>query len=536
MIDNHQITRHKTIFYYAKYLRKSSEEEASRSIRNQNDVLNNELQKLIKSDSYNEYHYIDTYCDEDYTGTDSNRPDFKRLLKDISSKKVNMIIVTDLSRLSRNIAESINYVQVLFVALNIRFISAQLPTLDSYLQPDKVYSLEIPMQSMMNENHAAETSFKVRRTFNNARQNGKFIGAFAGYGWKKDPNDKHRLLLDDEPVDVLHQIRDWLFNGDSIGMIQRKLNAQGILSPAGYKIKMGMKFQPGCSTPTYLWSTQMIRRLMLRPENIGDLIQGRYKVVSYKIHKQIMTPESEWFICKGAIPPIFNKEEQQQINAILNKNTRVSPSNKAKQVYLFSGFLKCADCGKSMARKTSKGIIYYNCSLYKRYGNKACSKHTIRHDKLEAAILAVLQRQIRMTADIENVIETVNKTPLIPKDQKNLETKIKDCKKELQKVFTYKKNLYEDWKNNDISRTEYHLLKSQYTEKEDRLNKIIIELEKKKNNSLQSINKETSVIYNFIYNKNLSNLSRDILTDLIKYIAIHENGDLTIYFNFSCHT
>ena len=534
-MDKPTITSHKKIFYYAKYLRKSSEEEASRSIRNQNDVLNNELQKLIKSDPFNEYHYIDTYCDEDYTGTDSNRPDFRRLLNDISSKKVNMIIVTDLSRLSRNIAESINYVQVLFVALNTRFISIQLPSLDSYLQPDKVYSLEIPMQSMMNENHAAETSFKVRRTFNNARQNGKFIGAFAGYGWKKDPADKHKLLLDEEPTKVLHQIKEWLFNGDSIGMIQRKLNDLGVLSPAGYKVKIGMKFQPGCCNPTYLWSTQMIRRLMLRPENIGDLIQGRYKVVSYKIHKQIMTPRSEWFICKGAIPAIFTQEEQQKINTILNRNTRVSPSNKVKQVYLFSGFLRCGDCGKAMVRKTSKGFIYYNCSLYKRYGNKACSKHSIRHDKLEAAILEALQRQIIMTVNIEKVIEIVNSTQIVPKDLKSLDNNIKKSKKELNKIFIYKKNLYEDWKNNDISRDEYHLLKSKYTEEEKHLNEIIIELEKKEINFYQSINKEIPIIYNFINNKTLLNLSRDILTDLIKYITIHDNGNITIYFNFSCH-
>ncbi len=184
-------------FRCAKYLRKSTEEDLSRSIVNQESVLTGLLQSIVAADSVNRYEDAGVYCDEDYTGTDSDRPAFKRLLKDLASGAVNMLLVTDLSRLSRNISESVQYVQSLFVALDVRFVSLQLPALDSFLEPERIYSMEIPIQSMMNENHCAETSFKVRRTFQRLRQQGVFFGAFAPYGYQKDgleaaPTDHRR--------------------------------------------------------------------------------------------------------------------------------------------------------------------------------------------------------------------------------------------------------------------------------------------------------------------------------------------------------
>lgn len=328
----------KKVFYFSKYLRKSSEEEDSRSIHNQDSVLDAEIQKIIDADVYNDYVYVDTYCDEDYTGTDSERPDFKRLLRDISSGKVNMIVVTDLSRLSRNITESTNYVQVLFVALGVRFISIQLPALDSYLDPNKVYSLEVPMHGMFNENHAAETSFKVRRTFDNEREQGKFIGAFAGYGWKKEPEDRHKLLLDQEPYEVMQMMKEWVFDGASASMVKTKLNELGIPSPAGYKKKQGMKFNVSQERTTFLWSAEMVKRLMLRPENVGDLVQGRYRVISYKVHKKISVPENEWFICEDAIPAIYTREEQRLITDALKKKREFLLQIKSKRYIFFQGF------------------------------------------------------------------------------------------------------------------------------------------------------------------------------------------------------
>lgn len=523
----------KRTFYWAKYLRKSSEEDDSRSIHNQDAVLDGVMERIIEMDVENEYIFVDTYHDEDYTGTDSERPDFKRLLRDLGSVKVNMLLVTDLSRLSRNIAESINYVQGMFVALDIRFVSTQLPALDSFLEPDRIYSLEVPMQSMMNENHCAETSFKVRRTFNRLREKGEFIGSFAGYGWRKDPEDKHKLLLDDEPVQVLHQMRDWIIDGKSASQVARMLNERGIPSPAGYKASKGMKYAPGCQNPTYLWSAQSVRHFMLRPENVGNLIQGRYRVKSYKIHKQIQVPEDEWFIKEGAIPAIFTQEEQDLIKANLCRDTRISPSNKAKEVYLFSGFLKCADCGKSVIRKsTTNNYVYYVCNTFKNYGKAGCTKHSIWHEKLESAVLAAIQQQIAVAVTLQEVMEKLDRAPIVSRQTETYDTTIKTREKELQKIANFKRSLYEDWKNGDITQAEYRSMKSEYAEQEETLQKIIQTLQEEKKKVLQATDRENPFITHFVKHKNIDTLTRDILVELVDNILIHEGGDITIRFRF----
>lgn len=523
----------KKVFYYSKYLRKSSEEEDSRSIHNQDSVLDAEIQKMIDVDLGNDYIYVDTYCDEDYTGTDSERPDFKRLLRDISTGKVNMIVVTDLSRLSRNIAESTNYVQVLFVALGVRFISIQLPALDSYLYPDKVYSLEVPMHGMFNENHAAETSFKVRRTFDNERAQGKFIGAFAGYGWMKDPKDKHKLLLDQEPYEVMQMMKEWVLDGASASMVKNKLNELGVLSPSGYKKKKGVKLNVAMDKATYLWSSEIVKRVMLRPENTGDLVQGRYRVISYKVHKQINVPESEWFVCEDAIPAIYTREEQRLIKDALKKQSRISPANKEKKVYIFSGFLKCGDCGKGMTRLTSKNFVYYACNTYKKYGSKACPSHMIRHDKLEKAVLLAIQNQIRIAVDLDNVLKKVDKAPVLRKKSLGYDKNIKERSKELNKIQLYKASLYEDWKNGDLTQNEYHQMKLNYDDEEEKLIEIISNLENEKK-KLESIkDQKHPFLTEFKKYKNLKKLSRDILLELVEQITIHKNNNITIQFKFA---
>lgn len=493
----------KKVFYFSKYLRKSSEEEDSRSIHNQDSVLDAEIQKIIDADVYNDYVYVDTYCDEDYTGTDSERPDFKRLLRDISSGKVNMIVVTDLSRLSRNITESTNYVQVLFVALGVRFISIQLPALDSYLDPNKVYSLEVPMHGMFNENHAAETSFKVRRTFDNEREQGKFIGAFAGYGWKKDPEDRHKLLLDQEPYEVMQMMKEWVFDGASASMVKTKLNELGIPSPAGYKKKQGMKFNVSQERTTFLWSAEMVKRLMLRPENVGDLVQGRYRVISYKVHKKISVPENEWFICEDAIPAIYTREEQRLITDALKKRTRVSPTNKKQEVYLFSGFLKCGDCGKGMTRITSKNHVYYACNTYKKYGPKACASHMMKHEILESTVLLAIQNQIKIAVDMENVLKKVDKAPLLRRKSDGYDKSIREKSRELAKIQLYKTGLYEDWKNGDLTQSEYRQMKSKYIDEEEKLISIIANLEDEKKKLEKVKDKKNPFLTEFRKHQNL---------------------------------
>lgn len=546
-MQNKKDTPKKT-FYYCKYLRKSTEEEDSRSISNQNDVLDGVIENIIAADPYNDYVEVGTFKDENYTGTDSDRPDFKMVLQLMGQGKINMILVTDLSRLSRNIAESINYIQSFFVMLDIRFVSYQLPELDSYLNPGKIYSLEIPIQSMMNENHCAETSLKVRRTFNRLREEGKFIGSFAPYGWEKDPKDRHKLILDEEAYKVMHLIKDLLFQYNSGRAIAMYLNEKGILSPAGYKKEKGYHHNSVKKNITgdYLWSGTMVRKLLARPENVGTLIQGRQRVKSYKIHTQVKVPEDQWYITPNGLPAIFTKEEQKKIDKLLGMNFReldrkkkksymsqpaVGKDGRKKEPYLFSGFVRCPDCGRALNRKSdAKGYSYYICGTYKNYGS--CTKHSIREDELAEIVYKAIQQQIDMAIEMSELVKSIQETPVMKKKDFNYQEQKNKQEKELYKIVHYKKGLYQDFKDGLISKGEYLGLKKDYSEQENHIQSIIKNLDKELANTKKVVEQKDQYLEKFIKHKGFDQLNRDILVDLVQQIYVYENKDVRIKFTF----
>lgn len=547
-MKNKKRTARKT-FYYCIYLRKSTEEEDSRSIGNQKSVFDGVIEKIIAEDPYNDYINVGTFKDEDYTGTDSDRPDFRKVLKLMGQGEINMILVTDLSRLSRNIAESINYVQSYFVMMDIRFVSYQLPDLDSYLNPEKVYSLEIPMQSMMNENHCAETSMKVRRTQNRLREEGKFIGSFAPYGWIKDPNDKHKLIIDEEACEVMQLMKELLFQYNSGCVIAKQLNEKGILSPAGYKKEKGYKHNSINKNITgqFLCSGVMVRKLLGRPENMGTLIQGRQRVKSYKVHKRIKVPEEEWFVTPNGLPAIFTEEEQKKINKLLAMNFReldkkkkklymtqpmTDEGGKKKEPYLFSGFVRCPDCGRALNRKSlsKKEYAYYICGSYKNYGT--CTKHSIREDELAEIVYTAIKQQIDIAVEMDVLIKEIQEAPIIKKKTFDYQEQKEKQKKELYRIAHYKKDLYQDFKDELISKKEYLNLKKEYSEQEEHIQSVIDSLENELANTKHVVEQKDMYLEKFIQYKGFDKLNRDILLDLIKQIYVYENKDVKIEFTF----
>ena len=525
------------VFHYIRYLRKSNDEPESVSIRNQSDVTKSMIEEIIRKDADNDYIDEGAFADENYSGTDSERPDFKRLLKKLAIGEVNMVIVTDLSRLSRNTAESINYIQGMFVALDVRFVSYQLPNLDTYLEPDRIYSIEIPMQSIMNENHCAETSAKVRRSLDRMKKDGKFVGAFAGYGWKKDLNDKHKLLLDEEPVSVMHQMRDWLFEGKSTVQIANMLNERKILNRSGYKKSKGLNFQNAEKSEQFTWTSKTVYHTMTRPENVGDLVQSRQRVRSYKVHKKVYLPEDEWIVIENVIPAIYTREEQKRINDILKKRAHVRVTRD--EPHLFAGFLKCADCGRALTRKqcnrkSGKIYVYYGCARYKTHGKASgCSPHTVRENDVIDIVLQVIQKQIAVAIDLDEVLKKVNKADITKKQTLSCDSALELRTQELIKIKNIKRSLYEDWKNEDITRSEYIEMKEVYVGQELQLNQIIDSLKIEREKLTSKTYECSNYIDVFKKHENITELTRDVLSQLIDVILVHEDKSLTIKFRFA---
>ncbi len=235
----------------ALYIRLSKEDgnDESLSVSNQRKIL----QEHIRNSFEEEYVIVDTYVDDGNTGTDVNRPDFIRMERDIKSGKVNCVIVKSLARAFRNLGDQQKYLEEFFPLYGVRFINIGNPFIDTHVNPRSVSGLEVPIHGMFNEQFAASTSEEVRKTFNTKRREGEFIGAFAPYGYKKHPDNKNCLIIDQEAAEVVKDIFTWFLYGMerpgheesgslSINGIAKELNERGIPCPASYKKQQGFKY------------------------------------------------------------------------------------------------------------------------------------------------------------------------------------------------------------------------------------------------------------------------------------------------------
>lgn len=515
------------------YIRLSKDDgnDESYSVKNQRERLDDAYNELATAE---DMELVDYYIDYGFTGVDSDRDDFQRLLEDVRKGKVNCIIVKDLSRLSRNDWECKYYLQLLFVEMDVRFISLELPRLDSYKRPEEVYDIGVSFQSMYNENHCRETSIKVRGTLDKKREKGKFIGAFAPYGYLKDPEDKHRFIVNLDTAPVVKDIFHWfVYDGMSKQAIAKRLVASGIPSPAVYKQQnVSAKYHnPNVKDGKGQWSHRTVDLILHNESYLGHMIQGRHKVKSYKIHTIVPVDRENWYYVKDTHEPIIDQITFDLAQTILERDTRVAPNKK--QVYTFSGFLKCADCGRGMTRRSSKGYVYYACKTYVHYSHDLCTRHSLKNVDLEQAVLAAIQKQIELVDTLAQAVEEINNAPVVRTTSNRVNSQLRLRTQELEKTIRIKDELYIDWKSGDISRDDYHRMKKDFEDKEQALRQTISELQEEIEDMSKGISSDNPYLTTFLKYKNITTLERGIIVDLIECIYVHEGGDITIDFNFS---
>lgn len=322
-----------------KYIRLSKEDllrgrDESNSVINQRLLL--EQYHQTHMDEFYEGDESDVYVDDGKTGTDTDREDFQRLLADVYSGKINCVIVKDLSRLSRNYTDAGNLIENLFVRLNIRFISLA-EGVDSYRNPDSVSNIIVPITNVMNDQYCYQTSKKIRQVFDMKRRNGEFIGSYAPYGYIKDPQDKHALLVDPEAAEVVKSIFSMFLSGKNKRGITLYLNDHGVPCPTAYKQSQGLKYNAPNAQGNPMWSTITIDTILKNCVYVGDMVQGRQRVKSYKIHIQERVPEEEWFIVENTHEAIIDRETFNKVQGLLKRDTRTAPQTEtALSVQRFS--------------------------------------------------------------------------------------------------------------------------------------------------------------------------------------------------------
>ena len=513
----------------AQYIR-LSKEDITRFREDSNSIIN---QKALLDDFYHkhidEFQSLEPpYVDDGYTGTDTNREGFQRLLSDLYSKKVNCVIVKDLSRLSRNYSDAGSLIENLFVQMNIRFISLA-EGIDSYQNPDSISGIIVPITNVINDNFCYQTSKKIRQVFDYKRRKGEFIGGFAAYGYTKSPDNKNCLIIDDEAAQIVKNIYSWFLDGMSKNAIVHKLNNLGILCPSEYKKSKGLKYHNPHAVSKPLWSAKTIGDILKNQLYTGDMVQGRQRVRSYKIHIQEQVPEDEWYIVENTHEPIIERIIFEKVRDLLKRDTRTAPQKKS--LYLFSGFLRCADCGKSMSRSLVKGTVYYFCRTYKDQSKSACTKHSIKHKQLEAAVLCAVQQQLYLAVQYNSILDYINK----PRNQESrsafLLGMINAKEKEHSKIMNYKQSVYQDWKDGEITRSDYKHMYEDYERRIAKVNKNLENLHKEYKEL--ELDEESPWVTSYKKHKNIDRLTREFLIEFVDLIKIYENKNISIKFKFA---
>jgi len=514
------------IFNTAEYIRLSSEDgdkQESDSVTNQ--------RKLLKEyiDAREDFVLFDTYVDDGYTGTNFGRPAFQRMIHDIEAGKVNCVIVKDLSRFGRDYIETGRYLERWFPDMDVRFISVT-DGIDSMKQ---TYDMLLPIKNIFNEQYARDISKKIQASVKVKQKAGEFIGAFACYGYKKSSVDKNRLVIDEYAAEVVTRIFSLYIQGNGKQKVAKILNEEGILCPAEYKKVNGENYKNSNRLEgTTYWTYSTINKILHQEMYIGNMVQGtRHQRMR---SKQCRIDKENWIIVENTHEAIIDKETWLTAQNLLNRRTRELDLGSNQSI--FSGFLKCGDCGRAMVKNFwqkadgSKSYSFY-CGTYKRNGKNLCTPHTLPLAMLEKIVLDDLKKIIQSVDDLRELIKARNLT--VKKSSRIADNEENKIKAELERIKKLKKSMYEDYKEELITKEEFLAYREDYLKKEELYSKQLQSLKENKKITEREDILETPWLKKLLELREIDRLDRDIIIEMLDCITVYENRRLKISYNFS---
>ena len=502
-----------------------SETLQSNSIENQKEYIEDYIH------SKPEIKIVDFYVDDGYSGVNFDRPDFQRMLQDIKNKKIDCVIVKDLSRLGRNYIEVGRYIERLFPLLGVRFIAIN-DNFDSADDTAASNNIIIPFKNLINDAYCRDISIKIRSHLEVKRKRGEFIGAFAVYGYMRG-KDKNKLIVDPYAAEIVKEIFGMKMDGMSQQAIADELNSLGILSPAEYKKEQGSGYKTVFQTHSKAkWTAMAVMRVLTNEIYVGTLIQGKESTPNYKVKVREKRPREEWIRIENAHEAIISRADFEIISDIIQKDTRVTAGKRAVSIY--SGYLVCADCGCSMVRKKAYSgsfeYVYYVCSGNKK-NKDTCSSHRISENALNVAVTKTLQLHLKHLADLQESILYIRKTSCNSDKIKMMVLQSEKIKGDIEKYNRLKLECYEDYKNELITQGEYLLFKKELDNRIEDTKKAATELSKKKRMLLDGRYEKESFMEKFLTSKDIE-LKRSLFVRFISQIYVYEDRRIEIMFRY----
>lgn len=522
------------IYYAAIYLRlskedgdtSSGEKKESNSIANQRKLIEDYLNK------HPEITLVQEFCDDGYTGANFDRPDFQRMMEQVKQRKINCIIVKDLSRFGRDYIDSGKYIEKIFPSLGIRFIAIN-DNYDSAQSHQAGNEIILPFKNLINDSYSRDISIKIRSNLDIKRRNGEFVGSHVVYGYRRSEEDKNKLVIDQTVAPIIQSIFAMKLDGFSPAQIADKLNNDGVPSPYEYKRLSGSKYQSGFKKQIQTdWGAKAIYRILKNEMYTGTLVQGKTTTPNHKVKTRTTKDESDWMRTENAHDAIIPPALFDTVQRIMLEDTR-SPSGD-DSVHLFSGKVFCADCQNTMVRKRTrsagKEYVYFVCNTNKM-DKKSCDSHSIKEQAVCDVALAVIQAQVALALDLEAALGQLNGISWERREMERINAKIVRQEEIIEHNKQMKAHLYEDFKSEMITREEYDIFKAEFDKGIQEAKDAIARLVGNKNQISSGLTEQQSWLAQFREYENIQELNRRVVVHFIDRIEIAADKQVHVFLN-----
>lgn len=470
---------------------------------------------------------VDEYIDDGYSETNFDRPGVKRLLEDAQMKKIETIIVKDLSRFGRNYIQVGQYIDYIFPAYGIRFIALNdnADTADT----NSAGMDMMPIMNIFNEWHSANTSKKIRSVLEASQKAGKYTSSTYPYGYLPS-NDENRTAIIDEPAAaIVKRIFQMRAEGLTISRIARILSDDGIPNSIHYPTKKdGTKVDR--NVPQW-WVPVTVERILKDPIYIGNLTQHRRTTVSYKNHKAINRPKTEWIVKGNAHEPIISRELWEQVQTVNQSRSR-GKITKKNETQPLSGFLYCADCGKKMRYNSSKGsskysknFPWYCCRTYSILGKNYCTTYGISKKDIESLMLADIHSMLSFVEADEDKARKgflQYKVKRSMSDRLTDEKLLKSQKKRIAELDMLIQSAFEEKVLKNMPESVCISLCEKYSKEKETVSQTISALESKLANESKDESDVDKYIRRIKKYGRCEDLTREVCLQLIEFITVDE--------------
>lgn len=484
-----------------------------------------QTQKAILTQYCQEHHMeiVDCYCDDGWSGTNFDRPAFQRMIGDIEAGRVNTVIVKDLSRFGREYAQMGLYIEHYFEEKGVRFLSLA-ENIDS---SQGLNNLVLPFTNVINSLYARQASEKTKAAHRARAKNGMFLGSRAPYGYQKDPNDRHHLIVDPEAAEVVKEIFRMFADGIGYVRMTKILRERNILNPQAYFNQNNPDYYKHSDywRKPFDWHATSVRAILNNPVYLGKLTFGKTKTKGFFDKRRVPAEESDWIVVEHTHEPLVSQELWDTVHQMMKARRR---ENGSGHVQPFAGLVKCAGCGSSLNASYDKKKGKYtgfSCWVYKNYGKQRCTSHAIGWQTLNRLVLEDIRRNAQVAKlAAARYVGVLLRTKLEKEKGETVraERELKKAEKRIGELDKILAKLYEDQALGKISEARYQAMAPGYETEQASLQERVSRLREQLAHTQEVQDNVEQFVPLIQKYTDIQELTPHILNELIEKIVVHE--------------